>query len=416
MTCSDARDMFSLLADDALTPLERAALDAHLADCAECRRELAGFERTVKLVRAIDPAHAPAGFVERVLAAAQSNRPAPAPQQSASKPPQPTPAPQQPAPAPQPATPQRRTPAPQPAPAPEQPTPLRERPTPVPERPARRARWPMLPLGAAALLVVGGLAVLLFRSSPEQQRAVQRQLESPPPVTAPAPPTEAPPAPAPPSREPQKPAAPASKPPKTAARLPAGAGKRAETSVAEKKSLPDEQRNLAPSQTAERSDTKIESAERAQDKDKRDTAQEPLAKRRAAAPPSVAQDAIQPAPASPSRDRQAAVAKGQPTPQTSPLSRTGPMTGIPAALPDVTARLRVADVKAGEQSLIALAARAGGRQTGRRIDAGRVVVELAVPRDTYPQFVRDATALGSMSIDRQATDAPMLAVAVTLSH
>jgi|SoiMetStandDraft_2_1073263.scaffolds.fasta_scaffold38416_3 putative zinc finger protein len=407
MTCIDARDMFSLLADDALTPLERAALDAHLADCAECRRELAGFERTVKLVRAIDPAHAPAGFVERVLAAAQSNRPAPAPapQPPVSKPPQPAPAPQPPVSKP-----------PQPTPAPQQPTPLRERPTPVPERPARRARWPMLPLGAAALLVVGGLAVLLFRSSPEQQRAAQRQLESPPPVTAPAPPTEAPPAPAPPSREPPKPAAPASKPPKTAAKPPAGAGKRAETSVAERKSLPDEQRNVAPSQTAERSDTKLESAERAQDKDKRDTAQEPLAKRRADAPPSVAQDAIQPAPASPSRDRQAAVAKGQPTPQTSPLSRTGPMTGIPAVPPDVTARLRVADVKAGEQSLIALAARAGGRQTGRRIDAGRIVVELAVPRDAYPQFVRDATALGSMSIDRQATDAPMLAVAVTLSH
>jgi anti-sigma factor RsiW len=228
MTCIDARDMFSLLADDALTPLERAALDAHLADCAECRRELAGFERTVKLVRAIDPAHAPAGFVERVLAAAQSNRPAPAPQPPVPKPQQPAPSPQQPVSKP-----------PQPTPAPQQPTPLRERPTPVPERPARRASWPMLPLGAAALLVVGGLAVLLFRSSPEQQRAAQRQLESPPPVTAPAPPTEAPPAPAPPSREPPKPAAPASKPPKTAAKPPAGAGKRAETSVAERKSLPD---------------------------------------------------------------------------------------------------------------------------------------------------------------------------------
>ena len=398
MTCSDARDMFSLLADDALTPLERAALDAHLADCAECRRELAGLERTVKLVRAIDPAHAPAGFVERVLAAAQANRPAPAPQQSASKPQQSTPASQQ------------------PTPASQQPTPLRERPTPLPERPARRGRWPMLPLGAAALLVVGGLAVLLFRGSPEQQRAAQRQLESPPVVTAPAPPTEAPSAPAPPSREPQKPAAPASKPPKTAAKPSAGAGKRAETSVAEKKSLPDEQRNVAPPQTAERSVGRMESSERAQDKDKRDVAaQESLAKRRSDAPASVAQDAIQPPPASPSRDRQAA-AKAQPTPQTSPLSRTGPMTGIPAAPPDVTARLRVADVSAGERSLIALAARAGGRQTGRRIDAGRIVVELAVPRDAYPQFVRDATALGSMSIERQATDAPVLAVAVTLSH
>src|SRR5436190_1514909 len=71
MTCTETRDLFSALADDALTPAERAALDAHLAGCAECRRELAAFGRTVALVRAIDPAHAPAGFVDRVLAAAR---------------------------------------------------------------------------------------------------------------------------------------------------------------------------------------------------------------------------------------------------------------------------------------------------------------------------------------------------------
>ena len=390
MTCSDARDMFSLLADDALTPLERAALDAHLADCAECRRELAGFERTVKLVRAIDPAHAPAGFVERVLAAAQGGRPAPSPQRPA---------------------PSRQ----QPAPSPERPTPLPERPTPLPERPARRRAWPWptLPLGAAALLVVGGLAVLLFRGSPEQQRAAQRRLESPPVVTAPAPPSDAAPAPAPPPREAEKPAAPASKAPKTAAKPPTAAGKRAETNVAERKALPDEQRNVAPPQQF---GTKMESSERAQDKDKRDIAQEPLAKGRSDAAPSVAQDAIQPAPASPSRERQAAAAKAQATPQVSPLSRTGPMTGIPAAPPDVTAQLRAADVSGAERSLIALAARVGGRQTGRRIDAGRIVVELALPRDAYPQFVRDAAALGSLSIDRQTTERAMLAVAVTLSH
>src|SRR6266446_6056556 len=58
MTCTETRDLFSALADDALTPAERAALDAHLAGCAECRRELAGLLRTVKLVRAPDPARA----------------------------------------------------------------------------------------------------------------------------------------------------------------------------------------------------------------------------------------------------------------------------------------------------------------------------------------------------------------------
>jgi len=119
MTCAETRDLFSALADDALAPSERVALDDHLAGCPECRRELAALLRTVKLVRAIDPAHAPAGFVHRVLAAA--------------------------------------------------------RPTPWPTRLARRLAppWPALPLGAAALLVMGGLAVLLFRAAPEQQRAAQ---------------------------------------------------------------------------------------------------------------------------------------------------------------------------------------------------------------------------------------------------
>ena len=119
MTCAETRDLFSALADDALTPTERAALDAHLAGCADCRRELAGLLRTVKLVRAMDPAQAPAGFVDRVLAAAQ--------------------------------------------------------PAPWPTRLGRRLRAPgsAVPLSAAALLLIGGLAVLLFRASTDQQRAAR---------------------------------------------------------------------------------------------------------------------------------------------------------------------------------------------------------------------------------------------------
>src|SRR5438132_977686 len=128
MTCTETRDLFSALADDALTPAERAALDAHLAGCADCRRELAGLLRTVKLVRAIDPARAPAGFVDRVLAAA--------------------------------------------------------RPEPAPKRLARRllAPWQTLPLGAAALFLIAGLAVLLFRGSPEQQQAARYQPTIPGPA------------------------------------------------------------------------------------------------------------------------------------------------------------------------------------------------------------------------------------------
>jgi len=71
MTCHDARLLFSARVDDALTEGERAGLEAHLAGCAECRRELARFEGTVALLHGVPPARAPVGFVDRVLEAAR---------------------------------------------------------------------------------------------------------------------------------------------------------------------------------------------------------------------------------------------------------------------------------------------------------------------------------------------------------
>jgi hypothetical protein len=67
MTCAEARELFSALADEALAPDERAALDRHLAGCAECREELQRFRSVVSLVRAVQPERAPVGFVDRVL-------------------------------------------------------------------------------------------------------------------------------------------------------------------------------------------------------------------------------------------------------------------------------------------------------------------------------------------------------------
>jgi hypothetical protein len=76
MNCHEAREQFSALIDEALDADERAALEAHLATCADCRRELQRFRDTVSLMRAAAPARAPAGFVDRVLEAA-SPRPWP---------------------------------------------------------------------------------------------------------------------------------------------------------------------------------------------------------------------------------------------------------------------------------------------------------------------------------------------------
>jgi hypothetical protein len=113
------------------------------------------------------------------------------------------------------------------------------------------------------------------------------------------------------------------------------------------------------------------------------------------------------------RDRAAvAAAKLQ---QPAPLSRTAATTAISDAPPDVAAHLRTADVKGAERSLIELATRVGGRQTGRRIDGGRVVLELAVPGEAYADFVRRAAALGAVAIEHQAFERPVLAVAVTIS-
>jgi hypothetical protein len=67
VTCHDARPQLSALLDDALSVPEHQALEAHLAECAECRRELTQLRGTVALLGRLPPVHAPAGFVDRVM-------------------------------------------------------------------------------------------------------------------------------------------------------------------------------------------------------------------------------------------------------------------------------------------------------------------------------------------------------------
>jgi hypothetical protein len=113
VTCEETRELFSARLDGALAPEARAALDGHLAACAECAREWERFATTVELLRAVAPARAPAGFVDRVLAA---------------------------------------------------------RPRPWYRRLVRGAftPWPVkLPLEAAAIVLVAGLAILIVQRSPQ---------------------------------------------------------------------------------------------------------------------------------------------------------------------------------------------------------------------------------------------------------
>jgi Putative zinc-finger len=144
VTCPECRDLFSARVDDALAPDERARLDAHLTGCVECLREWERFEAAVSLVRSVEPARAPAGFVDRVVAA---------------------------------------------------------RPESWHRRLLRQAFDPWarkLPLEAAAVILVGGLAVMLFQRSPElQHSALAPELSPMAKAVEPAAPRSAPEAPSP---------------------------------------------------------------------------------------------------------------------------------------------------------------------------------------------------------------------------
>lgn len=65
--CEGHRQRFSEYLDDALDQAERDALEAHVAECAACRRELDVWRRTIGAVAGL-PVHRPAaGFADRVV-------------------------------------------------------------------------------------------------------------------------------------------------------------------------------------------------------------------------------------------------------------------------------------------------------------------------------------------------------------
>jgi hypothetical protein len=132
MRCSEAHALLSAEVDDALGAGERDRLAAHLATCADCRREGERLRDTVALLRAVEPARAPAGFVDRVLGAA--------------------------------------------------------RPVPWPRRLLRALflPWPVkLPLEAAATVLVAVGVVYLYQATPEIERAARLEPQAPSTVEGP---------------------------------------------------------------------------------------------------------------------------------------------------------------------------------------------------------------------------------------
>jgi hypothetical protein len=306
MTCHEARELFSSRVDDELSAAHAARLDAHLAGCDDCRLEWARFERVVSLARAAEPAHAPAGFVDRVLEAT--------------------------------------------------------RPVPWPVRLLRQVFSPLqvkLPLEVAALLLIGGLAVMIFQHSPEMQRM--------------AAPTSTPDAGAPRSQEQfadrgaRSESTATAAPPQVAAPQPAAPPPAAPPLAAEApRSVP-------------------------------------------AAPPSVAQELRRDTADS---GRRESVAKSAPAPRAAaPLAARTRQSA-----PDVSAWLTVTDHPSALIKLAEMIVRFGGREQARRTEGRTDIVDVAIPREVYDAFIAEVSRLGGFVAERPAELPASVAISLRITH
>jgi hypothetical protein len=346
VTCQETRDLFSARADDALTAEERARLDAHLAACADCAREWRRFEGTVGLLRAVEPARAPVGFVDRVLAA---------------------------------------------------------RPQPWYRRLARGllVPWPVkLPLQAAAVLLVAGLAVVIFQRSPDLRQAA-RAPAAPAPDAAPAPPPTTP--------FTATPAAPAPGPEPPA-------GTREEPSATGRVSVRSTDDVSAPKETRAKSSATTDGPASLQDSRQQESDLRAERERAAPARPSNpgAVAVAPPAVEEPKREAyQERLAKESPDTPPSPAAaapRVGQAAGQPealrrdqrvAAVAHAEARLATPDRAAAEREIRAVVARLGGVVT-----SAPESLEIVVPGPAWTDLARELGRLGTLRIDRRPDALP----------
>jgi hypothetical protein len=335
VTCQDIRELFSARVDDALSADERARLDAHLATCAECAGEWLRFERTVGLLRATEPARAPAGFVDRVLAA---------------------------------------------------------RPRPWYRRLAREllVPWPVkVPLEAAAIVLVAGLAVMVFQRSPELQQAA-RPAAPPSGVAAPALDVPAPPPGGTLLLHDPTPRRTATAPPAASAPAPASPselGRQHEGALAEETKL--RAAEPAPADARKESAAAYDRTTSAES-----SRPSPESRAKSAAPP----DAAARKDAKPDRDG-AAAGQAAPPPAQRALQKSGEVQRLTAATGDVQARLVVADRVAAERTVRDLVARAGGQLLSSTDDGTATVLALAVPGDRWDDVKRDLENLGALRLE-----------------
>jgi anti-sigma-K factor RskA len=74
---NDVHALSGAYAVDALDDIERAAFERHLADCADCRAEVAGLREAASLLAETATTEPPAGLRDRVLAGIATVRPLP---------------------------------------------------------------------------------------------------------------------------------------------------------------------------------------------------------------------------------------------------------------------------------------------------------------------------------------------------
>jgi anti-sigma factor RsiW len=392
MTCADVREQVSLLLDDALTVAERQALETHLAGCGECRRELEQLRETVGLLRHLPPVHAPAGFIDRVMA-------------EASRPPWP-----------------RRV-------------------LDALFRPLRVK----LPLEAAAVLLVGVSALYVYQRTPEVQEVARhgpRELSpapSAPPASPPAPPSSADVAGeaarastvAPESgrgpvtrgaaRE-EAGQAPAVSPP--APFGPTASSGRIQESPAAKPEAPSEARPEVrkEAQVERRPDTGTESAP------------PPPGEVTQSAEPSPARDAAGARSAAPPAPGEtAAPSAATPAPSTDARGRAGGVAGVPSSPPapegavrdtlatpksrvaarltravDASGRLTVPAREPAEAALDALLGELGATRVARRVEGPQalVLIDVVVPVGRYRELIEGLGRIGRWVTDYEAPTLP----------
>jgi putative zinc finger protein len=396
MTCPEARELLSALLDEALSPSERQAVEAHLTACADCQRELAELRETVALLNRLPPAHAPAGFVDRVVEKAY--RPS------------------------------------------------------WPRRVADAVFRPLrvkLPLEAAAVVLVGISALYVYQRAPEV-REVARQEPREPSVASsrlaapPAPSTEVeldrtpggsdgapppqggvaeleakrapngpeatPPVPAPPAPAPRQenvaPQSSASSGAAASATAPAPPPEAKGAAPADVKKEVLDQRREDPAARPGAPGIPEKPAQSAESAPSRDagppTAPVPAPPRSAAAPPEVRSRAG----ASGAAPSEAPAAAGAPRPF-SATSKSRAATKLTRAV-DASGRLVVAAPEPAEIALDALLGRLGGTRVARRIEgpAGRILVDVIIPAARYAELLEGLGTIGRWTTEHEPKTLP----------